>query len=366
MKYLIEKQSELTELEQRFETLRNNGGVVAVDTEFLREKTYSAKLCLMQIGIGDDQYCIDVLAIKNLEKLIELLGDERVIKLFHAARQDMEVIYQTMGLLPKPIFDTQLGAAFLGKDMQIGHTALVKERLDIELPRSQARTDWSRRPLSQEQIDYAADDVAYLGQLHQQVYTELEIADKLAWYHEEIEEYYDLDLYVINPTEAYRRLAGGALDLASQYTLRALAQWREEQAQKRDIPRTWIVRDDGLFDLAIKRPADLQEIKNMQVFGRKSVNYLAPQVLEIINHVKVLNEPLWQRVEPLDKQAKGICNAMMKQLAKYAQQHQIAQGLLGTRRDIENLFRFQQSNKLLSGWRKELVGEKLLDFLQNQ
>jgi ribonuclease D len=366
MKYLIEKQSQLMELEHRFEALSEKGGVVAVDTEFLREKTYSARLCLVQLGIGEDQYCIDVLAISDLQILIDLFQDHAVLKLFHAARQDMEVIYQTFEVLPEPIFDTQLGAAFLGEDMQIGHTALVKERLDIDLPKSQARTDWTRRPLSEKQIEYAADDVAYLQQIYQQIYSELEDADKLDWYQEELREYYDPALYVFNPEDAYQRLSGGALDLKSQYTLRALAQWREAQAQKRDIPRAWIIRDEGMFDLAIKRPRDAEQVKSMQVFGRKSVTYLAPQVLDVIAHVEVEDEPLWRRAEPLDKHAKSVCSAMMKKLSKFAQEYQIAQGLLGTRRDIEFLFRYRESNRLLTGWRKKLVGEKLLEFLQSQ
>jgi ribonuclease D len=173
-------------------------------------------------------------------------------------------------------------------------------------------------------------------------------------------------LYVIDPSQAYKRLSGGGLTLAQQYTLQALAEWREAQAQKRDIPRTWVIRDDSLFDLAVKRPSNAQAIKDLQVFGRKSANYLAPQAAEIIAHVSVGDKPLWRRVDPLDKEAKKVCSAMMKMLAGFAKEFHVAQGLLGTRRDIEALFRFRTSEKLLTGWRKNLVGEKLLAFLDSQ
>lgn len=365
MKHLIQKQSELKDLEQSFTDIREHGGIVAVDTEFLREKTYSAKLCLVQLGIGDHQYCIDVLAIEDLTSLVELLEDPNVLKLLHAARQDMEVIYQTFGVLPKPIFDTQLAAAFCGQDMQIGHTALVQERLGIELAKSQARTDWTRRPLSKVQIEYAADDVAHLEKLYGIVSQELDAAGKTAWYGQDLEDIYDIEKYLFDPNNAYQRLSGGSLNLEQQYTLQALAAWREQQAQKRDIPRTWVVRDDGLFDLAVKRPTNADEIQKLSIFGRKSASYLAPQAADVIANVTIGRDPLWRRVEPLDKQDKSICSAMMKQLTSYAKQHQIAQGLLATRRDIEALYRHRESNKLLTGWRRDIVGEPLLEFAQS-
>lgn len=364
MNYLIEEQAQLTEIEPLFAELSEKSGVVAVDTEFLREKTYNAKLCLVQLGIDEHQYCIDVLAIDDLSSIKNLFADDNVLKLFHAARQDMEVLYQTFGLLPQPIFDTQLAAAFCGSDMQIGYGALVQEITGVELPKTQSRTDWTRRPLSAEQVVYAGEDVAHLHELYEQALQQLKESDKLAWYEEEIESYYELDKYVIDPALAYKRLSGGSLKIKQQYLLKALAEWRETTAQKRDIPRTWILRDDKLFDLVMQRPRSEEEIRKMGVFGRKSSGHLARQAIEVMDSVTTSDQLLWRKAEPLTKQEKGICSALMKQLSGLSEQMKIAQALLGTRKDMESLYRYRQSEKLLRGWRKEHVGEPLLEYLR--
>lgn len=363
MNYLIEEQAQLDKLAPLIKELSETSGTVAVDTEFLREKTYSAKLCLVQLGIGDDQYCIDVLAIDDLSLLNSLFSDENVLKLLHAARQDMEVIYQTLGVLPKPIFDTQLAAAFCGSDMQIGYGGLVQDALGIELPKSQSRTDWTRRPLTAEQIEYAGDDVAYLSRLYDIALENLTAANKLDWYAAEIETYYDVDKYVVEPALAYKRLSGGGLRIKQQYILKALAEWREATAQKRNIPRTWVLRDDKLYDLATRAPKTEEQVIEMAVFGRKSASYQAPKVIELIESVEVGEKPIWLKVDPLSKDEKRICSAMMKQVASYSEEHTLAQALLGTRKDVEHLYRHRTSKKLLKGWREAIVGTPLLEYL---
>lgn len=364
MNYLIEEQSQLTELAPLFQQISASAGVIAVDTEFLREKTYNAKLCLVQLGIESHQYCIDVLAIEDLSSLKQLFTDSRITKLFHAARQDMEVIYQTLGVLPKPIFDTQLAAAFCGADMQIGYGGLVLDVLDVDLPKTQSRTDWTRRPLSAEQIEYAGDDVKYLEALYDDAVSKLKKTAKWAWYEAEIATYYDIDLYVIDPAVAYQRLSGGGLKIPQQYALKALAQWRESTAQERDIPRTWVIRDDKLYDLAVQRPKSEQEIKDLQLFGRKSARYLAPQAAKLLSELEVGEERIWRKVEPLTKPQKALVSSMMKFVGKLAKQHQLAQALLATRKDVEGLYRNRSSKKLLKGWRAQVVGEPLLAYLK--
>lgn len=364
MNYLIEEQQQLADLEPLFEQLSKQSGFVAVDTEFLREKTYSAKLCLVQLGIAEHQYCIDVLAIEDLSLLIDLFSNQKILKLFHAARQDMEVIYQTLNVLPKPIFDTQLASAFCGGDMQQGYGAMVLERTSVELAKTQSRTDWTRRPLSADQFEYAGDDVAHLEELYRQTQKLLEENQRVDWYRQEIETYYELDKYVIDPALAYKRLSGGSLKIKQQYMLKAMAEWREATAQKRDIPRSWVMRDENLYDLVTQQPKTEQEIRDMDIFGRKSVVYLAPLALEIMSNVTVSDERIWRKVDPLTKQEKGICSGLMKELRTISETLGVAQGLLGTRKDVESLFRHRQSERLLSGWRKEQVGEVLLAKLK--
>lgn len=365
MNYLIEEPAQLKELEPVITTLCQQGGIVAVDTEFLREKTYSAKLCLVQLGIAEHQYCIDVLKIEDLSLLVDLFAAANVLKLFHAARQDLEVILQTLGVLPKPIFDTQLAAAFCGADMQIGYGGLVQEVVGIELPKTQSRTDWTRRPLTDEQVKYAGEDVAYLEVLYKTGLDKLTQQNKLDWYNAEIEGYYDESLYIINPEHAYKRLSGGSLKIRQQHALKALANWRELVAQERDIPRTWVIRDDKLYDLVQAGATTEQQIAELSVFGRKSAQYLVPQAVEVMREAKTNggNEKVWRKIEPLTKPEKSICSSMMKELSALSKQHDIAQALLGTRKDIESLFRNRQSKKLLRGWRENIVGKPLLDFI---
>ena len=363
MNYLIEEQQQLTDLEPLFTRLSDEAGIVAVDTEFFREKTYKAKLCLVQLGIDEHQYCIDVLTIKDLSSLTNLFANERVLKLFHAARQDLEVIYQTLNVMPKPIFDTQLASAFCGGDMQQGYGAMVLERTGVDLPKTQSRTDWTRRPLSADQIEYAGDDVAHLEELYRQTNTHLQESGRSDWYLQEIETYYELDKYVIDPAMAYKRLSGGGLKIKQQYFLQALAEWREASAQQRDIPRNWVIRDDKLYDLVMNMPNTEQEIKDLDVFGRKSVRYLAPQTLDILNSLKVGDKPIWPKVDPLTKPEKSVCSALMKQLSAISAQLEVAQALIGTRKDIEFLYRYRRSDRLLQGWRKEHAGEPLINYL---
>lgn len=365
MNHFIDQQSQINELAPIFDELTVQGGVVAVDTEFLREKTYNAKLCLLQLGIGENQYCIDVLAIDDLSLVLDLFNASGVVKIFHSARQDLEVLYQTYNLIPKPLFDTQLAAAFCGMNMQIGYGAMVEEELGVSLEKSQSRTNWSLRPLSEKQIEYAGEDVAYLKDLYEKMLGLLHRDERHQWYQDEIESYYDSSLYVLEPGLAYKRLAGGNLKRIEQYTLKALAEWREKTAQNRDIPRSWVLKDESLYELATRRPSTPEQINELGVFGKKSARYWGPEVAKLIAQVKVGDKRLWKKLIPLNKEQKNICKKMMQQLKKHSEEHEISQGVLGTRRDVEGLYRYGTSEKLLQGWRNKVVGQSLVSFIDN-
>jgi len=194
---------------------------------------------------------------------------------------------------------------------------------------------------------------------------ELTDAKKLDWYQQEIETYYDVDKYVIEPEKAYKRLSGGGLKISQQHVLKALAQWREEVAQNRDIPRTWVLRDDKLYDLATQRPKTEQAVREMDVFGKKSAKYFAREVSTLIAQVPASDERVWRKFEPLSKQEKSFCSTLMKKVAGYSQEYDIAQALLGTRKDIESLYRNRSSKKLLKGWREEIVGKPLIELIRD-
>ena len=332
---------------------------VSIDTEFLRERTYYAQLCLVQLRAGDEACCIDILNITDFQPLSELLADESVVKIFHAARQDVETLLHTVGVLPKPIFDTQLAAAFCGCDMQIAYSSLVEQELGIELASSQARTDWSRRPLSDKQIEYALSDVEHLYDLRQIMLEKLHAQGKLDWFEQETQTLYEEQLYLINPAQAYMRLNGSSFKLEAQYIIKILAEWREQIAQKQNIPRNWVMNDDGLYTLAVKQPASEQALRDLRKFSNRFINKYAQQIITLLQNIEVGDTTIWQKVEGLSKQEKSECSRLMKIVRSESEKLGIAQALLATRKDIEKLYRKQHSRKLLETWRKEVIGEKL-------
>lgn len=345
---------------------------MAVDTEFLREKTYYANLCLMQLQINGEELCIDIIKAQQESQLIELaevFTNPDLVKVFHASRQDIEVILTSMGVLTTPIFDTQLAAAFCGSDMQIGYSALVQQELDVSLPKSQARTDWSRRPLSEQQIEYALNDVRYLFDL-QDIFSErMDSQNKLQWFEQEQALSYDQTLYEVEPEQAFKRLSGGNLSLVQQLVLRDIATWRETLAIKKDLPRSWILKDRMCYDIADKVGGSIEKTIQRIDALENGLGRFRSDILEIISNAQAKanqnTERLWSRVEPLNKFEKSLCSSMMKIVRDTADELQVAQGLLATRKDIESLYRQRSSNKLLKGWRKDTVGERLLDYLNS-
>ncbi|MDH4312956.1 MAG: ribonuclease D, partial [Gammaproteobacteria bacterium] len=220
---------------------------LALDTEFMRERTYHAQLCLVQIATEPDCYLIDPLVGLDLAPLHELLRDRSKLKILHAARQDLEVLLQSGGTVPGPLFDTQVAAALLGFPPQVGYAELVARQLGHSIDKGQTRTDWSRRPLTPAQVAYAADDVRHLLTLHTDLQAALVAKGRANWVAEEAAAYEDPALYRTDPALAWRRLKGlNRLRPAEQSAARALADWRERRAIESDKPRGWILADEAL------------------------------------------------------------------------------------------------------------------------
>ena len=221
--------------------------VLAIDTEFLREKTYYAKLCLIQLATDDETAIVDPFAVDDLGILAPLLLNENVVKLFHAGSQDLEILLREVGVLPKPIFDTQTAAALLGHTQQIGYAALVHAECGVTLKKIDSFTDWSRRPLSDSQLDYAADDVVYLPRMYERMRAELERRGRLAWLARDFEDMSDPAKYAADERGRYRRLKRvSQLSRRQLSAAREVAAWRELEAQRRDVPRKWVITDDLL------------------------------------------------------------------------------------------------------------------------
>lgn len=339
---------------------------IAIDTEFLRERTYYARLCLIQIGTPDLVVCIDPLALERLDPLHALLAATGLRKVLHAARQDLEVFHDLDAgagrhVVPAPVFDTQIGAAYLGFDDQIGYANLVTALTGVTLDKAHTRTDWSVRPLSAAQLQYAEDDVRYLVPVYEIVRDRLIAAGRLAWVEEDCARLSDPALYAADPAEAWRRLRGGAdLPAVNQQILRALAIFREQTAQKRNLPRGWVLRDEVLFELARTAPQtsnELVAIRGLEDGARKSWGEGILASIEAGRRAEPIT--LWERQPPPTPEQNALSKRLMETVRTVAREQQLAPGVLATRRDMERLVRGADPASVLRGWRAQVLGSKL-------
>ncbi|MHB8453277.1 MAG: ribonuclease D [Acidiferrobacterales bacterium] len=352
---------------------------IALDTEFMRERTYYAQLCLVQIGTPDLIVCIDPLSLDDLTPLLEVAYDPRVLKVMHAARQDMEVfcdLHRTNGKggtndnraapsVPRPVFDTQIAAAYLGYDDQIGYGALVKEITGVVLDKSHTRTDWTARPLSAEQLRYAEDDVRYLRDVYLHLALKLDETGRREWPNRDFAHLGDPLLYENDPRQAWQRIKHGhRLDQHTQLVLRELAAWRERAAQLSNLPRSWVLRDTMLTELAQKKPRDATGLASVSGMNEGALRKWGNQILAAIAQGDTVNnDTLWQTPAVLTTEQMQIYRRMTAQVDKIAHEQRISPAMLGTRREIQRLVLGDLSVDLLSGWRREMIGKDLLAML---
>jgi len=340
---------------------------LAVDTEFIRERTYRAQLCLVQVA--DDQIvaCIDTLALASLDPLLELLLDSATVKVFHAARQDLEILHDlTGGHVPAPVYDTQLAATLAGFGDQVGYAELVQRLLGVALDKSHARTDWSARPLDPEQLRYAADDVRYLGRAYRELAGRLEREGRDGWLADDFDRLVDPAQYRSDPDAAWQRLRGaGQLRGRQLAVLQALAAWRERRAAESDKPRRWIIDDATLLALAKSAPTRREQLAKVRGLGEGLVRRHGPDLLELIQAAREAPPPEAPGPRParLEADEEACVDALMALLRLLAGQHGVAPATLAARRDLEALVRGERDLPLLQGWRHGLVGAALERFL---
>jgi ribonuclease D len=334
---------------------------IGLDTEFLRERTYRAELCLIQVSAGEDASCIDPIAVPGLGALAGPLTAADVVKVMHASRQDLEVLLPAVGLV-RPVFDTQIAAALAGFAAQVGYAELVRRLLGIELSKAQTRTDWSRRPLSPEQIEYALDDVRHLIPLKLALEERLEKLGRLTWLAEELTGLADSSGLATDPEEAWRRLKGlRGLDPGRERLARGLAAWRERRAMERNRPRGWILEDAALRELIVRVPRSLAALEAIGDMPAGVVRHCGGELLDCIAAAKVPDPApaldTRQRPDP-------VKSALVKKLAAVNQavatELGISPEVLTTRRDLERLAEGEKDLAALRGWRRTVIGEKLL------
>jgi ribonuclease D len=340
------------------------GAAIALDTEFVRERTYYPKLCLMQAACGGDIVLVDTLAIGDGGALVGLFADEERPKLLHAARQDIEALLPLTGTPLAPVFDTQQAAALLGYPAQVGYADLVRQVLGVELAKGHARTDWARRPLSREQLAYAVDDVRYLPALAEALDSRLVAAGRRAWLDAESAALRDIALYRVEPADAWRRLKGvERLDEPAFAAARALAEWRERRAMARDLPRGWILPDAAICELAAARPRTPEALARI---GAVPAGTAARAAQELLAAVASPVDGATVRNGDPGRPGPGelrLQKALQTRLGTIAAELNIQPEILATRRELVALARGARDLPVLSGWRREVVGEKLLAVL---
>jgi ribonuclease D len=340
---------------------------MTVDTEFLRERTYYAQLCLIQVATADSIACIDPLAINDLSPLLELIYQPDIAIVFHAARQDLELFYALRGSLPPNVFDTQIAATVLGYGDQIGYGNLVKQCINIELDKAHSRTDWSKRPLDAGQIDYAADDVRYLRDVYHILLNELHEKNRLHWLDDDFASLTNSDTYEPDPAMMWKKIKGaGRLKGVQLAILQKLAEWREARAIESNRPRRWILKDEVMLDLAKLTPETTQKLSVIRGLESGTIQRHGKTLIDIVARAKAIPKTQWPTVKKpvfLTTQQDATVDAMVALLRKFCDEQAIAPAAVASRKDIERVVSGDPSVSLLHGWRNEIVGHHLQDFL---
>jgi ribonuclease D len=335
---------------------------VAVDTEFMRDRTYWPKLCLVQVAGAEEAVAIDALAPGlDLAPLLDVMADEAVLKVMHAARQDLEIFHR-LGRLPRPFFDTQIAAMVCGFGEEVAYDTLVAKLAKAQLDKSSRFTDWARRPLTDAQVHYALGDVTHLRVIYEKLATRIAEAGRMGWVAEEFEALLDPRLYEPPPEEAWRRLKVRSRDARFVAIVQALAAWREREARRRDLPRARIIRDDLLMEVAASRPQTVEQLRSLERVNLDRES--AAGVVAAVKSALALPKEELPRLEEPVVLPRGIGPTvdLLRVLLKLrSEENEVAQRLVAGSSDLEAIALDDAADvPALHGWRREIFGEDAL------
>lgn len=344
--------------------------ILILDTEFIREKTYRARLCLIQIATDNLIACVDPIAIDDISALMNIIHDTSKLKVLHAARQDYEIFYDLDKKLPQPLFDSQLAASLLGLGDQVGYGALVSKILGVQLDKAHTRTDWSKRPLSHAQLRYASDDVYYLRQLYPLLKQQLIEQGREDWLNDEFQALCEPGLYITHPEDAWNKVKGiNRLRPRQLAAAKNIAQWREEMAIKSDKPRRWILADDILLAAAQLMPKNISQLNSIVNIKKSTTENSGDAILNCIKNAFELSEtelPSVARPTRLSADQEIIADLLMTQLKLVANEQNISPANIASRKMIEKVINGEKDIPLLKGWRYHLAGEKIQQLLNGE
>lgn len=352
-------------------------GRLGIDLEFIRERTYTPQLALIQVAVNDVYKLIDPLMKIDLSSILSLISDPAVIKIVHAGSQDLEILEGLSGETPRSVFDTQIAAAFLGFGQQVSYSGLVESGLGTPIPKGESYTNWLARPLSDAQERYALDDVRFLIPLHDLLTKDLQECGRLEWVQEEFLRYEDPEFFHPPEDLLFRKVKRfGTLDPLGLTVLSVLARWREREAKSRDRPRRSVISDEVLLEVARRRPSSIDDLERMRGFHHREIKRYGKSML---HQVKIgLEVPTDQRprlirrakMSPESEATTELLTAMMRAISRG---ERLAAPLVCKANEIEDLVRSfvknevkPEDHRVLRGWRGSVVGGKLLEFLDGK
>ena len=347
----------------------NKSEFLSIDTEFIREKTYWPKLCLIQVFNGEEKIIIDPLAKDiDLKSFFEILNNKEIVKIFHSGRQDIEIFYNLTKKIPQNIYDTQIAAMVCGFGDSIGYENLVSQLLGKKIDKTSRLTNWSNRPLSKKQINYAISDVTHLFEIYPIIRDKIISNKRENWLKEEIKILISKKTYELNPNDSWKRLKYRNLSKNSIGVLIELSKWREIKAQKKDVPRGNIIRDDAIYELCSAQPKNIEDLNNLRSFNRKGGlrKEFAEEILLAIEKGKSIKKEKLPKIKPPKRLPMGISSkvSILKILLdNISEEYGVAQKLIANKNDLQELVLNDKADiKTLKGWRYKVFGKKAIDF----
>lgn len=348
---------------------------MGLDTEFIPENSYYPELALIQIAVADACFIVDPLAPLDLSPLYEVINAEEVIVVVHAGAQDMGIFFHRTNAPPRQVFDTQIAASFLGMGHQIAYAALVQRLFNVSLAKGESFTNWLKRPLKPEQLRYALDDVAYLVQAFEKMRSLLEQQGRLSWALDEMHHFEDASFYTASASNPEKRVKkSGQMKGRDLVVLEALANWREVEAQTKNLPRKKILSDYTIVDLARRKPdsvGELLSLRSADQLARRYANVLIRIIAEA--HTALLPDKPQHSGSALDDEQKLLVEFISFCLKGFCLRENLASTMIATRSELESLVMnfysgafSPEHHRILNGWRKEAVGENLLKCLRGQ
>ncbi|MBV1915674.1 MAG: ribonuclease D [Pseudomonadales bacterium] len=362
---LVTDQARLAELAEQW----SQCDCIALDTEFVRTRTFYAIPGLVQIHDGENGYLIDPVAIPDFSDLVDLFENPKVTKILHACSEDLEIFDQLVGMVPTPLFDTQVAAAFLGKGYSLGYRGLIEDMFGVSIPKEETRSNWVQRPLTDAQLDYAVLDVVYLPEVYRRFNEALQAQGKSEWFKAEMTRITQARNWIPDPENAYLKIkTAWKLDQKGLELLQQLAAWREEKAVSEDKPRSFVLKDGQLMAIAKMQPGSFKELETIDDIHHGALNRYGDELLDMVRSgdKDSAREPIKSPLAPLRGQASVCYKELGKIVRSVAEGIDIASEVLATRKDLEALIsNYMSTSKAplpesLSGWKAPLLEEPLL------